>query len=228
MPYLRYSRDKRGYEHTYVLHGSRSGGRPRVLYWFRTPPNVAVGRDALDDDAIRVIEASNPELAFDWAKMRRERPKPPPRPTGVRARPPKARRTGDRAGDPTERRRAEESSPAPDASPPPVSPETSPDTALEATESTDSTLPDARPAAPAEHPVSALLGDAALARLRSRYAELERTLAERDVASSLGDELAERVNALNPDTWRAGEEVVRRIEQFDAEVLAVSAALGRG
>ncbi len=99
---------------------------------------------------------------------------------------------------------------------------------MEATESTDSTLPDAGPAAPAEHPVSALLGDAALARLRSRYAELERTLAERDVASSLGDELAERVNALNPDTWRAGEEVVRRIEQFDAEVLAVSAALGRG
>ena len=62
MPYLRYSRDKRGYEHTYVLHGSRAGGRPRILYWFRTPPHVVVGRDALDEEATKAIEVSHQVL----------------------------------------------------------------------------------------------------------------------------------------------------------------------
>ena len=217
MPYLRYSRDKRGYEHTYVLHGSRSGGRPRVLYWFRTPPNVSVGRDALDTDAIRVIEASNPELRFDWVKMRRERPKPPPRPAGMQVRLQKERRAGGGAA----QRRAVELLPAPNSKPPSVVSEIS----LEAT--SDSTLHehDAGPTAPAEHPVSVLLGDAALTRLRARYEELARALEESKIASSLGAILAKRVSALNPDIWRAGEDVVLRIEQFDAEVRAVRKAL---
>ena len=45
MPYLRFLRDDRGYEHTYVLHGLQSASRPSLLYWFRTPPNV-LGRPA--------------------------------------------------------------------------------------------------------------------------------------------------------------------------------------
>lgn len=80
MPFLRYSRDKRGYEHTYVLHTYQREGRshPRLLYWFRTPPGVGVGRHPLDERAIKAIEEGNPNLSFDWSKMLKVRPEPPP------------------------------------------------------------------------------------------------------------------------------------------------------
>ena len=68
MPFLRFSRDKRGYANTYLCHTFRQDGivRMRVLYWFRTPPDIEIGRPALDDDAIRDIEKWNPDLTFDW------------------------------------------------------------------------------------------------------------------------------------------------------------------
>ena len=86
MPFLRFSRDERGYENTYVLHTFRRAGRttPRVLYWFRTPPSVSVGRLPLDEDAIRAIEEANPDLAFDWTKMLKVKPAPPSRPRDER------------------------------------------------------------------------------------------------------------------------------------------------
>ena len=87
MPFLRFARDARGYENTYVLHGFRGGERagPRLLYWFRTPPNVRVGRLPLDETAIRAIEESNPELTFDWTKMLRVKPKAPLQPSSAAA-----------------------------------------------------------------------------------------------------------------------------------------------
>jgi hypothetical protein len=69
MAYLKFSRDKRGYEHFYLVQPtSRRGGqvRPRVLYWFRTPPNIRVGRQPFDPDVQRTLEARNPEVQFDW------------------------------------------------------------------------------------------------------------------------------------------------------------------
>ncbi len=76
MPFLRFSRDKRGYANTYLCHTFRGDGivRMRVLYWFRTPPDIAVGRPALDDEAIRDIEASNPHLTFDWEEILKAKP----------------------------------------------------------------------------------------------------------------------------------------------------------
>lgn len=76
MPFLRFSRDKRGYANTYLCHTFREDGivRMRVLYWFRTPPDIAVGRPALDDAAIRDIEASNPGLTFDWDEILKAKP----------------------------------------------------------------------------------------------------------------------------------------------------------
>ena len=76
MPYLRFSRDEHGYENTYVLHTYRRGDRSqrRLLYWFRTPPNVKVGRLPLNEDAIRAVEENNPDLAFDWSKILKVKP----------------------------------------------------------------------------------------------------------------------------------------------------------
>ena len=71
MAFLRFHRDKRGYEHFYLVEATTRRGktRARVLYWFRTPPNVKVGRVPFDDDVRRALEAQNPGVIFDWRKI---------------------------------------------------------------------------------------------------------------------------------------------------------------
>jgi hypothetical protein len=68
VPFLRVIRDKRGYETTYLMHWYREGvrQRSRILYIFRTPGGVRVGREPLDPDVLRDIEAQHPDIAFDW------------------------------------------------------------------------------------------------------------------------------------------------------------------
>lgn len=71
MAFLRFHRDKRGYEHFYLVEATTRRGktRARVLYWFRTPPNVKVGRVPFDEDVRRALEAQNPGVIFDWRKI---------------------------------------------------------------------------------------------------------------------------------------------------------------
>jgi hypothetical protein len=71
VPFLRVLRDKRGYETTYLVHWFRDGTRQRskILYVFRTPPGVRVGRDALDPAVVREIEAQHPGIEFDWRAL---------------------------------------------------------------------------------------------------------------------------------------------------------------
>jgi len=70
MAFLRFTRDKRGYEHFYLLQPSHRGKSPaRVLYWFRTPPNVKVGREPFDERVRHELEAQNPDVTFDWRKI---------------------------------------------------------------------------------------------------------------------------------------------------------------
>jgi hypothetical protein len=83
VPYLKFSRDKRGYENFYLIEPPSGGreqrgkARPRVLFWFRTPPSVKVGRVPFSDDVRKLIEAQNPELRFDWPRIM-STPIPPP------------------------------------------------------------------------------------------------------------------------------------------------------
>ena len=252
MPYLRFSRDKRGYEHTYVLHTFRRDGRshPRLLYWFRTPPNVKVGRVPLDSDAIRAIEESNPDLSFDWTKTLRVRGRSP--------QPPKTRG----------RRKTARGIPIPVESPPPVVAAEAPPVEvvgeetvaqevvsteaarvevaadIEATKGAavarDSEPPayDIEPApdvdegedegeAEWQHPVVTLMGNEALARVRARYAEIQVWIAEKLGTPAVGDEIRARAEALNPDRWATIEEAVRGIETFEAETEAIRGVLGR-
>src|SRR5919197_1713500 len=72
MPFVRFTRDKRGYEHFYLVEATTRRGRTRtrVLYWFRTPPNVKVGRRPFEDDDVRrALEAQHPGIEFDWRKI---------------------------------------------------------------------------------------------------------------------------------------------------------------
>src|SRR5262245_30635945 len=54
------------------MHLYREGPRQRskILYVFRTPGGVRVGRDPLEPDVLRQIEAQYPDIAFNWALVR--------------------------------------------------------------------------------------------------------------------------------------------------------------
>jgi hypothetical protein len=78
VPFVRFSRDRRGYEHTYLIHAAPRRGAPtRILYWYRTPPGIKVGRAAFDPEARRLLESQYPAVSFDWPKLL-ETPMPPP------------------------------------------------------------------------------------------------------------------------------------------------------
>ena len=96
MPYLRLVADRRGVEHTYLLHTPTPGGQTKVLYWYRTAPGLRIGRPALDDAAMRALEEQYPDIDFDWqyildmgamTPVEVEAPLPPrkrkPRPAGA-------------------------------------------------------------------------------------------------------------------------------------------------
>jgi hypothetical protein len=73
VPFLRIVRDKRGYEYFSLVQqtsGRRGKVRQQVLYWFRTPPNIKVGRQPLDDDVMRALERQHPDVRFDWDALR--------------------------------------------------------------------------------------------------------------------------------------------------------------
>jgi hypothetical protein len=72
VPFLRVIRDKRGYETTYLMHWYREGNRQhsRILYVFRSPGGVRVGRDPLEPEILQEIEAQHPDIAFDWKVVR--------------------------------------------------------------------------------------------------------------------------------------------------------------
>lgn len=76
---LRFSRDRRGYEHFYLIQPShhREKGPARILYWFRSPPGIKVGRSPFDEELQRRIEAQNPGVLFDWPRLLAT-PIPPP------------------------------------------------------------------------------------------------------------------------------------------------------
>jgi hypothetical protein len=72
LAFLRFSRDKRGYEHFYLVEATtnrRGKTRARVLYWFRTPPGVKVGREPFDAEVRQRLESQNPGVVFDWKKI---------------------------------------------------------------------------------------------------------------------------------------------------------------
>jgi len=69
VPFLRFTRDKRGVENYYLVHSTtnrRGKVRPRVLYWYRSPPDVKVGREPFDPELRRALEKQHPDITFDW------------------------------------------------------------------------------------------------------------------------------------------------------------------
>ena len=235
MPTLRFSRDKRGYETTALVHAGRRQGRSqqRILYWFRTPPGVKVGRPALDEAAIRWIEEHNPDIEFDWPKILEAKPPAAPPSDDVRQR--RARRDK-----PTQRRPDAQQAP-PKAKPaglerqdPPYVPVTqelpstegvpaSDEELVEAVEQIADAEPDpAEPATPAAHAI----GSQDLTRLRARYAELLARIAERGGDAARIEALRAQADPLNPDTWVTEEDTRKGLAEFEPKLRELRSALG--
>jgi hypothetical protein len=79
VPFVRFSRDKRGYEYVFLVDvpSKQANSRARVLYWYRTPPGMKVGRAPFDEAVRQALEGHYPDLEFDWKQIV-ETPMPPP------------------------------------------------------------------------------------------------------------------------------------------------------
>jgi hypothetical protein len=230
-----------------VVHADRRRGKPRsrLLYWFRTPPGVRVGRAALDEDAIRLIEEHNPDVAFDWTRILKGEPAPPeprPRQDLQERRPPRAQR--QRSTAPAVTAPAAEPERVPDLGPPDVqAPSTEPvqvalvpafDVAPVPAFDEDGTPTDAmaeeRGAEPAETPPTAAmarLGAEGLLRLRARHSEVLARISEKVTDPVRRDELKSQADRLNPDTWVTDSDVTAGLEQYETVFESLRSVVGR-
>lgn len=199
-----------------------------------------MGRSALDEDAIRLIEEHNRDLEFDWTRILKGQEAPPgqkPFPNEPRVRP-----------------RPREF-PAPAPRPRPAQP-TRP--ALEAAvevqavsvvnDRNEVSVPGAYapiepvadatieqyPDAPVEQipdgPVTAAqarLGSEGLGRLRARHAEVLARISEKIADPVRRDELKSQAERLNPDTWVTDAEVTAGLEAYETVFEAVRGVVGR-
>ena len=223
MPRLRFTRDQRGYENTFLVHTTRRRGkeRTRILYWFRSPPHVKVGRAAFDEEAIRAIEEANPDIAFDWGKILEARPAEPefepwrtrrgregrnrerPDTSGRSAVPPPARESRQ-----PERRALAE----------PLSDE-EPDSPVEEEDAGPATA--LEPSAAEE-----ILGAEGLSRVRARYAEVLARISAQVTDDAAAEELRGLAERLNPDAWVTADEVGLGLEDFERVLEQVRQRLG--
>lgn len=230
MPRLRFTRDERGYEHTFLVHSTGRRGRERtsILYWFRSPPAVRVGRPALDSDAIRAIEKANPQIVFDWPVILETRPPEPEPAEGWRARRGRGR---DRAMRPDSGRQDAASA----ATVPHISTPDPPETArLDRPVSATPPVPETDPSALADRDpvfepsaVHRALGSEGLARVRARYAEVIARISTQVSDGAVADELRLLAERLNPDAWVTDDDVLRGLEGFERVLEHVRQSLGR-
>jgi hypothetical protein len=240
LPYLQFARDKRGYETTSLVHafrGRQGRAQQKVLYWFRTPPGVKVGRPALDQEAIRWIEEHNPDIEFDWPKILEATPPSAPSEEVGGRRLRRGRSERPERGDRPERRGAHQRSPEtphPPARPlreaPPLPSAAASQPAMPPPEEEaleQITHPDAeeKPLATTSA-VESVLGREQLIRFRARYAELQARIIERGGEPSRVEELRARSEGLDPDSWVTLAEARKGLETFEPRIGELRAALG--
>ena len=195
MPFIRYNRDKRGYETTLVMHAYRTAQgaqQHRVLYLFRSPSSMQVGRQALDEEVVEALEHTHPNLAFDWPGLLRERTET--RNAENRPRPRKGAQKG-MSGSGAARSAA--------AGRPPAEPVVVEDETL----------------------LGRVLGADEAARLRRRHAELLQRIGRRARTPEDRDRLSERAGRLNPDDWSDEAAVRASAATLDAELDAIAEEL---
>jgi hypothetical protein len=203
------TRDQRGYETTLLLHSPHPGDRPRILYWYRTAPSLRVGRTALDEDTIRVIEDQHPGIEFDWPQLFEEM-------SMVVA-------EGERRPERRRRPRLREESVEPETPPatmavagngggaPAGIPAPTPPPAPEV----ESTVEDASEPAQANPLLEQLVGREIARKLRSRYRDLATRIAKARVDEQTRESWRVRSEALDPDRWVTPDGILNGIETAD-------------
>jgi len=195
------------------MHASRPGSgqaRTKLLYLFRSPSHVQIGRKPLDPEVREALEHTHPDLTFDWNGLLRDSPVPARQPrldprerdragrTGRSQKP--AGRTGG-SGRPEGRQDAR-----PDARPARSTP----------------------PAPQLPDDDSALgqgLGAAEAARLRHRYAELAQRVGRRSRTPEERDRLTAELTAVNPDDWSGADVIRQQARTADSRWDAIAAQL---
>lgn len=165
---------------------------------------MRVGRGPLDEEAIRLLEAGNPDLEFDWTRIlkgqgaddsaRRRDPKPTPE---------RGRRPAAGGGRPR-REAPEPARPAPVPAPPAVEP-------------------------PVDEPTTAAharLGSEGVLRLRARYSEIRARIADRVEDPDRQQRLNALAERLNPDGWVTDGEVSSGVDAYEATLASIRAELG--
>jgi hypothetical protein len=202
-----------------------------VLYWFRTPPGVKVGRAALDEEAIRLIEQLNPGIEFDWTRILKGQGAPP-----TEARPPvKARR---QRPDSRRSQPSQTSAPSKAVQPPDTVPvgtrtaETSsvaaePEPAVQSGAGPTEELAQEVLASEIPTPAHAKVGAEGVQRLRARYAEILARISERTADPLRREELKLQADRLDPDAWVTGEDVVQGLEQYESVFASLREVVGQ-
>ncbi|MCC7126575.1 MAG: hypothetical protein IT178_17125 [Acidobacteria bacterium] len=216
MPFLRLTRDRRGFEHTYLLHADRPGEKPRILYWYRTAPDVLIGRPALDEDAIRHIEDQHPHIEFDWPAILALREAMPPEEEEPIVRAPVVRR--ERRGG----RREQGGRPSAPPSPP-RDRQATPAPADQAEWSPSADTTDAGDVVPTPEParlttrglLEELVGREIATRLRARHAETMARIHERHFDELTLAAWVARADALDPDTWLTPDAILDGVRDAD-------------
>lgn len=208
MPFLRLTRDRRGFENTFLLHADHPGEKPRLLYWYRTAPGIMLGRPPLDEDAIRAIEDQHPEIDFDWpailalSEAMTPEDEEPPRP--------QKRKPGPPRREPREsRREARPDSAAVDARPEPSDDTADADSEIEPEEAAVDLPPRAGGL------LEELVGREIATRLRARHAEIVARIHEQRVDDAVRGGWLKRSDAINPDRWVTPEAILEGVRSAD-------------
>jgi hypothetical protein len=205
-----------------------------------------VGRAALDEDAIRLIEEYNPRIQFDWTRILKGQADP----DEPRAAP--NERTESRRHPPPAQGRREPRAPMPVAPPPRAPALMEPPAAIPAgahgSVLSDSAEAVSRGTGDDEHdilelaaeqeqeeqdagtaevdpgvtgdqpptPAEARLGSEGLERLRGRYADIMAGIRDRVPEGPQREELNTQAERLNPDNWVTDDEVRLGLEQYES------------
>ena len=197
------------------MHADRPGDRPRLLYWYRTAPGIALGRSPLDEDAIRTIEDQHPDIDFDWpAILALSEVMTPEDEAPARSQQPQrqARRQRSRDQRPAQSRGEETESPDEVPSPSSAAPPAEEPAAGARAES----APAVETAQPSNRLVEELAGREIGSRLRARHAEIVARIDDLDVDGSVKDALFKRAEAIDPELWMTPEEVLDGVRHADA------------
>ena len=242
--------------HTHGSGGRRRGKpRSRILYWFRTPPGVRIGRSALDEDAIRLIEQHNPDVEFDWTRILKGQegaggqiPEGQTPRTSARGSGQPERRNRPRSPETQAIRQVKETEVPPidvmpeadeitDFSPPVEEMRPLDSNAIEPADVAvvEEFLVEPRVEPPAPRPqagdalsaVEARLGSEGLSRLRARYSEVLARISETVSDPARQEELKATAERLNPDTWVTETEVQAGLEDYETVFESLRSVVGR-